>query len=215
MSENTQKARMSTGELYEPTDPEAARLQAQCLLLQNEYNDTSPLDTEKRSELLTKMFKKVGKSCYIEPPLHANWAGRFCTLGDYVYANFNLTMVDDGEIVIGSHVMFGPNVTLTTAGHPVQPNLRYFGIQSNQPIHIEDNVWIGANVVVLPGVTIGKNSVIGAGSVVTKDIPANVVAVGVPCRVLRPISEKDDVYYYKDRKIDWNDWTDEKFHQEL
>ena len=214
MSENTQKARMSTGELYEPTDPEAARLQAQCLLLQNEYNVTSPLDTEKRQELLTKMFKKIGKGCYIEPPLHANWAGRFCTFGDYVYVNFNLTMVDDGEIVVGSHVMFGPNVTLTTAGHPVQPNLRYYGIQSNQPIHIEDNVWIGANVVILPGVTIGKNSVIGAGSVVTKDIPANVVAVGVPCRLLRPISDRDDIYYFRDKKIDWNDWTDPRYHRD-
>ena len=122
--------------------------------------------------------------------------------GNGVYGNFNLTLVDDGDIYIGDRCMFGPNVTVATAGHPVEPKLRSRGLQFNLPVHIGKNVWVGAGAVILPGVTIGDNSVIGAGSVVTKDIPANCVAVGNPCRVLREIGEHDRIYYYKDRKID-------------
>lgn len=121
-----------------------------------------------------------------------------------MYANFNLTLVDDTYIYIGNSVMIGPNVTLATAGHPVEPELRREVAQFNIPIHIGDNVWIGANSVVLPGVKIGENSVIGAGSVVTKDIPSNVVAVGNPCRVLREIGEHDKEFYYKERQITHN-----------
>ena len=109
--------------------------------------------------------------------------------------------MDDGDIFIGNYVMFGPNVTLATAGHPIMPRLRQDGMQFNIPIRIGNNVWIGAGTIVLPGVTIGENTVIGAGSVVTKDIPANVVAVGNPCKILREIGERDNIYYYKDRKI--------------
>ena len=98
--------------------------------------------------------------------------------------------------------MIGPNVTIATAGHPVEPSLRKKGIQFNKPVHIGDNVWIGAGAMILPGVTVGENTVIGAGSVVTKDLPANVVAVGSPCRVLREIGERDKIYFYKDEKID-------------
>ena len=123
-------------------------------------------------------------------------------VGNGVYGNCNLTLVDDTDIYIGDHCMFGPNVTVATAGHPVEPNLRSRGMQFNVPVHIGKNVWVGAGAVILPGVTIGNNSVIGAGSVVTKDIPANCVAVGNPCRVLREIGEHDRIYYYKDRKID-------------
>lgn len=115
---------------------------------------------------------------------------------------FNDLPVDDGEVYIGDAVMFGPNVTIATAGHPVLPQLRKDGIQYNKEVHIQRNVWIGANVVILPGVTIGENSVIGAGSVVTKDIPANVVAVGSPCRVLRPIGEKDRKTFFRDEEFD-------------
>ena len=143
----------------------------------------------------------MGESCYIEPPLHANW-GIHTHFGDRVYANFGLTLVDDTDIYVGSYVMMGPNVVLATAGHPVCPELRRKQAQFNLPVHIGENVWLGAGVIVLPGVTIGENSVIGAGSVVTKDIPANVVAVGNPCRVLREITDRDREYYYKNRKID-------------
>ena len=111
-------------------------------------------------------------------------------------------MVDDADIYVGDYVMFGPNVTVATAGHPINPTLRQKAMQYNIEVHIGNNVWIGANAVILPGVTIGDNTVIGAGSVVTKDIPANVVAVGNPCRVLRPIGEKDKKFYFRDREID-------------
>ena len=150
--------------------------------------------------MLNKLLANMGENCYIEPPLHANW-GCHTHLGNNVYANFNLTLVDDTDIYIGDSVMLGPNVVLATAGHPVDPELRRLVYQFNQPIHIGNNVWLGAGVIVLPGVTIGDNSVVGAGSVVTKDIPANVVAVGNPCRILREINEHDREYYWRDFKI--------------
>ena len=112
------------------------------------------------------------------------------------------TFVDDGDIFIGDNVMLAPNVVIATAGHPIEPNLRKKAAQFNMPVRIERNVWVGAGAVILPGVTIGENSVIGAGSVVTKDIPKNSVAYGNPCRVVREINEHDREYYYKNRKID-------------
>ena len=124
-------------------------------------------------------------------------------MGNNVYANFNLTVVDDGNIYIGDNVMFGPNVTIATANHPILPELREKGLQYNKDVHIGKNVWIGAGVVIVPGITIGNDSVIGAGSVVVKDIPANVVAVGNPCRVLREISQHDREYFYRNERIDW------------
>ena len=147
------------------------------------------------------LLAEVGENCYVEPPLHANW-GCHTHFGNNVYANFNLTLVDDTDIYVGDSVMFGPNVVLATAGHPVDPELRRRVAQFNLPIHIGDNVWIGAGAVILPCVRIGNNSVIGAGSVVTKDIPPDVVAFGNPCRVHRAITEHDREYYYKDLKVD-------------
>ena len=174
-----------------------------CLEKMYDFNATRPLEGQKREALLKEMFAEVGTGCYIEPPLHSNWGGKHTHLGDYVYANFNLTLVDDAHIYIGSRVMIGPNVVIATAGHPIDPELRARNTQYNVDVHIGDNVWIGAGCVILPGVTIGENSVIGAGSIVTKDIPANVVAVGNPCRVIREIGERDKTYYFKDKKIDW------------
>ena len=149
------------------------------------------------------MFASIGENCYIEPPFRSNHGGRHVHFGNNVYANFNLTCVDDTHIYVGDNTMLGPNVVLATAGHPIEPSLREQGYQYNMPIHIGKNCWLGAGVIVLPGVTIGDNSVIGAGSVVTKDIPANVVAFGNPCKVIREINEHDKVYYYKDKKIDY------------
>ena len=200
-TEESQK-RMQEGRLYLPEDEEIMAQQLKCLEKLYDYNATRPLEQEKRETLLKEMFGDIGEGCYIEPPFHANWAGKHVHFGNNVYANFNLTLVDDTDIYVGDKVMFGPNVTVATAGHPIDPELRYQAMQYNIPVHIGENVWIGANAVVLPGVTIGDNSVIGAGSVVTKDIPANVVAVGNPCRVLREIGEHDKEFYYKDRKID-------------
>ena len=197
----TQKERMLAGLIYDPGDAEIMAEQTACLPRQNEYNLTAPGDYEKRTALLKEMFGKIGDNCYIEPPLHANWAGKHVFVGSNFYANFNLTLVDDGCIFIGDNVMIGPNVTVATANHPISPALRARALQYNKEVHIGNNVWIGAGVIIVPGVTVGDNSVIGAGSVVTKDIPANVVAVGNPCRVMRPITERDDEYFYKDEKI--------------
>lgn len=196
----TAKEKMKSGEVYFCTDEALMKEQTACLEKLYDFNSTRPSEGEKRAALLKELLAEVGENCYIEPPLHANW-GCHTHFGKNVYANFNLTLVDDTDIFVGDSVMFGPNVTVATAGHPIDPALRLKVGQFNIPVHIGNNVWIGANSVILPGITIGDNSVIGAGSIVTKDIPANVVAVGNPCRVLRPISERDREYYYKDRKI--------------
>lgn len=196
-----QQQKMHTKELYLPGDPDLVAAQARCLELQYDYNHSRPSEGEKRAALLKEMFAEIGEGCYIEPPMHANWAGRFVHFGKGIYANFNLTMVDDTDIYVGDHTMFGPNVIIATGGHPVLPELREQGYQFNAPVHIGRNCWIGAGAILLPGVSIGDNTVIGAGSIVTKDIPANVVAVGNPCRVLREIGEHDREYYFKDLRI--------------
>ena len=198
------KERMHTGEIYNPGDDEIMARLVKCLDRLYDFNMTRPTEQEKRQALMKDMFAELGKGVYIEPPFHANWGGAHCHFGDYVYANFNVTCVDDTHIYVGENTMLGPNVVLATAGHPILPELREKGYQYNMPIHIGKNCWLGAGVIVLPGVTIGDHSVIGAGSIVTRDIPANVVAVGNPCRVLRPIGEKDREYYFKDRKIEYD-----------
>ena len=195
------KDKMHTGELYLPGDVEIMKEQQICLDKLYDYNMTRPTESEKRQELLKEMFAEIGEDCYIEPPFHANWGGKHVHFGKCVYAYFNFTAVDDTHIYVGDYTMFGPNVILATAGHPILPKLRQEAYQYNMPVHIGKNCWLGAGVIVLPGVTIGDNTVIGAGSVVTKDIPSNVVAVGNPCRVLREINEHDKKYYFKDRKI--------------
>ena len=195
--------KMHSGEIYDGADEEIAREQTLCLDRLYDYNMTRPTQPEKRKALLKEMFAEIGEDCYIEPPLHANWGGKFVHLGNHVYANFNLTLVDDTHIYIGDRTKLGPNVVIATAGHPIVPELRMQGLQFNMPVHIGKNCWLGSGVLVMPGVTIGDNSVIGAGSVVTRDIPANVVAVGNPCKVLRPINDRDREYYFRDRKINW------------
>jgi len=195
------KEKMHNGELYLPGDEDILKEQFICLEKLYDYNATRPLQQEKRQEMLKSMFAEIGENCYIEPPFHANFGGKHVHFGKNVYANFNLTLVDDTHIYVGDGTMFGPNCVIATAGHPILPELRIEAYQYNFPVHIGKNCWLGAGVVVLPGVTIGDNSVIGAGSIVTKDIPANVVAYGNPCRVVREISEHDRQYYFKDRKI--------------
>ena len=192
---------LHSGQIYYPSDDSIMAMQLRCLEKQYDYNATRPLEQEKRAALLKEMFAEIGDGCYIEPPLHSNWGGRHVHFGEGVYANFNLTLVDDTHIYVGDHTMLGPNVTLATAGHPIYPPLREKGYQYNIPVHIGKNCWLGAGVIVMPGVTIGDNTVIGAGSIVTKDIPANVVAVGNPCKVMRPISDRDREFYFKDKKI--------------
>ncbi len=195
------KERMKSGKIYFCTDEELAKEQLRCLDRLYDFNQTRPSEMPKRMALLKEILAEVGENCYVEPPLHANW-GCHTHFGNNVYANFNLTLVDDTDIYVGDSVLFGPNVVVAVAGHPVDPELRRKVAQFNLPVHIGSNVWIGAGAIILPGITIGDNSVIGAGSVVTKDIPANVVAVGNPCRVLREIGEHDREYYWRDRKIE-------------
>lgn len=197
----TVKERMESGKLYRSDDPSLLEEQLRCNELVYDFNATRPSQADLRRELLGKIFADVGEGCWVEPPLRANW-GSHTHLGDHVYANFNLTLVDDTHVYIGDSVMIGPNVTISAAGHPVDPDLRREVYQYNLPIRIGENVWIGAGVVILPGVTIGKNSVIGAGSVVNRDIPENVVALGVPCRVLREIGPRDREFYFGELKIE-------------
>lgn len=199
------KEKMHSGDLYLCNDESILKEQFVCLEKLYDFNNTRPSELDKRNKLLKEMFASIGENCYIEPPFHANHAGRHVHFGNNVYANFNLTCVDDTHIYVGDNTMFGPNVVLATAGHPIDVSLRSKGYQYNVPIHIGKNCWFGAGVIVLPGVTIGDNTVIGAGSVVTKDIPANVIAVGNPCKVVREINEHDKEYYYKNHKINYND----------
>lgn len=197
------KDRLHTGELYLPGDEAIMKQQEKCLELLYEYNMTRPGEKEKRNALLKEMFAEIGEDCWIEPPFHANFGGAHMHFGKNVYANFNLTCVDDTHIYVGDYTMFGPNVVIATAGHPILPKLRQKAYQYNMPVRIGRNCWIGAGAMILPGVTIGDNTVVGAGSVVTKDLPADVVAVGNPCKVLRKIGERDKEYYFKDKRIDY------------
>lgn len=198
------KEKMHGLKLYLPGDEELMKEQLDCLDRLYDFNMTRPTEMEKREELLKEMFAEIGEHCYIEPPLRSNFGGHHVHFGKCIYANFNLTLVDDTHIYVGDYTMFGPNVTVATAGHPIIPELRKKGYQYNAPVHIGKNCWIGAGVVIVPGVTIGDNVVIGAGSIVTKDVPSNVIAVGNPCKVLRDVNEHDRKYYFKDRKIDWD-----------
>ena len=202
MNSKEAKKRMMEGRIYPPGDEEIMAEQVVCMQKLWEYNQIQPKDMDKRFLKLQDMFAEIGEGSYIEPPLHANFGGKHVHFGKYVYANYNLTMVDDTHIYVGDYTMIGPNVTIATAGHPIDPALRSVQAQYNMEVHIGKNVWIGGGCVLLPGVSIGDNTVIGAGSIVTKDIPANVVAYGNPCRVIREIGEHDRQYYYRDRKVD-------------
>ena len=181
--------RIRRGDLY--TESEAAfqsPLRHADLIF--EYNQIRPSNTRRRRELLEEILGSVGARTVLLSPFHAAF-GSNVHIGDDFFGNVNLTFVDDIEIRIGNEVMIGPSVTLTTTGHPVHPDLRVDFRRFSQPIVIEDKAWIGSNVVVLPGVTIGYGAVVGAGSVVTRDIPPMTVAVGTPCRVLRQVTDDD------------------------
>lgn len=198
----TEREKLHSGELYLPTDDAIMAEQAVYLDSLREYNEIPHIYPEKRMAKLREMLAEVGENTYMESPFYANFGGRHVHMGKNVYTNFGLTLVDDTHIYIGDYTMIGPNVTIATAGHPIDPELRRKGLQYNVPVHIGKNCWLGAGVIVMPGVTIGDNTVIGAGSIVTKDIPAGVVAVGNPCRVLRQVGERDREFYFRDRKID-------------
>ncbi len=185
------KEKMHNGSIYQCNNSELFKEQIKRLDILFEYNHTPPSKAEKKSQLLKKMFKNIADDAYIETPFNANWAGKYVSIGKGFYANFNLTLVDDTYITIGDFVLIAPNVIICSGTHPINPNLRKNQAQYNLPVCIENNVWIGAGAIIMPGVTIGENSIIGAGSIVTKSIPRNVVAVGNPCKVLRDINDHD------------------------
>ncbi|WP_328463479.1 sugar O-acetyltransferase [Streptomyces sp. NBC_00448] len=183
------RKRIAQGLLYTESDAMFMAGQRRTELLY-EYNLTAPSEPERRADLLGRILGSVGERSFIAPTFQAAY-GSNVHIGDDFYGNFNLSLIDDVEIRIGNGVMIAPNVTVTTTGHPIHPDLRHDYNRFSKPVTIEDKVWIGSNVVVLPGVTIGHGSVVGAGSVVTHDVPPMVVAFGSPCRAVRPISDKD------------------------
>ncbi|GAA2542643.1 galactoside O-acetyltransferase [Streptomyces fimbriatus] len=193
------RRRMANHELYTDSAPGLERLEEERFRgkeLAAEYNGTGPRDQEARRALLAELLGSVGRGVWIEPPLHVAY-GSHVHLGDDVYVNFGLTLVDDVEVFVGDRVMFAPHVTISTTGHPVHPELRRDGSQFSAPVRIEDDVWIGAGAVILPGVTVGRGSVVGAGSVVTADVPPMTVVAGTPARVLRPITDADREWTYR------------------
>ena len=196
------KERKEKGLPYRYDDPELLGDQHIYQDKMCEYNRTLPTETEKRQMLIKEMFAESGDGCTVETPVNSNWGLKNVHLGSGVYINSNVTFVDDEHIYIGDNCLIAPNVVFSTSGHPILPILREHHYVYNLPIHIGRNVWIGSGVQILPGVTVGDNSVIGAGSVVTGDIPENSVAYGVPCRVVREIGEKDLKYYHKNKKLD-------------
>ena len=173
------------------------------------YNRTFPSEHEKRKQMLSAIMAEVGEDCTIDTPVHANWGLRHVHFGSHIYCNAMVSFVDDADIYVGDYCMIGPGTVFATAGHPAHIRLRQPRYVYNLPIHVGNNVWIGAGVQIMPGVTIGDNSIIGAGSVVTKDIPSNVVAVGSPCRVLREIGEHDRRCFYKNYELDFDPDSDD------
>lgn len=170
-----------------------------------EYNTLSPTDRAGAERVIRSILGKSGKDIHMEQPFFCDY-GKNIEVGDNFYSNFNCTILDVAKVVIGDNVMFAPNVSIFTAGHPIHPDSRNSGYEYGIGVTIGNNVWIGGNVVINPGVTIGDNVVVGSGSVVTKDIPANVIAAGNPCRVIREIKAEDRDYYYKDRRFDVQDY---------
>lgn len=170
-----------------------------------EFNRCGPEEMQRSQELLKQILGKTGENVWIEAPFHCDY-GYNIEVGENFFANYNLVILDVGKVKIGKNVQFAPNVAIYTAGHPVHPDSRNSGYEYGIDITIGDNVWLGGNTVVMPGVHIGNNVVIGGGSVVTKDIPDDVIAVGNPCRVIRKITEADRKYYFKDREFDVDDY---------
>ena len=197
----TQKERMLAGLPYRANDPELKQMRTENKLRVAEYNQLTRDQQEEMDQLIRQILGGTGKEILVEPPIHFDY-GRNTTVGERFFANYNLTVLDVCKVTIGDNVMLAPNVSLYGAGHPIHPDARNSGYEYGAPITIGDNVWIGGSACVLPGVTIGNNVVIGAGSVVSRDIPDNVIAAGNPCRVIRPITEEDKKYYFKDKEFD-------------
>lgn len=200
-----QKERMLRGLPYKAWLDNLEEERESCKEKIYEFNMLPPKERDKIPSLLKKLLGKTGEEVWIEPPFHCDY-GWNIEVGENFFANYGLTILDVGKVTIGDNVQFAPGVSIYTAGHPLHPISRNSGYEYGIPITIGNNVWIGGNVIILPGVTIGDNAVIGAGSVVTKDIPDNMIAVGNPCRVIREITDEDRKYYYKDYEFDVDDY---------
>jgi acetyltransferase-like isoleucine patch superfamily enzyme len=196
----TEKEKSLAGKLYKAADHELSQERKTTRELVFIFNTLPPSDTERRNEIIRKLFFKTGDKFIIEPPFHCDY-GSNITIGNNFYANFNLTILDCASVGFGDNILIGPNVGIYPAGHPVHPELRMQEYEFAFPVKIGNNVWIGGSVVINPGITVGDNAVIGSGSVVTRDIPANVVAAGNPCRVIRTITERDMEYYFRDFRV--------------
>ena len=208
-----QKERMLAGLPYKAWLDGLSEERMECKKKIFEYNQLPPDESEKKEKLIRDIIGKSGEGICIEAPFHCDY-GSNIEVGDNFYSNYNLTILDVAKVTIGKNVMIAPNVSIYTAGHPIHPDSRNSGYEYGIEVTIGDNVWIGGSVVDNPGVHIGNNVVIGSGSVVTKDIPDNYIAVGNPCRLIREITEEDRKYYFKDREFDVEDYKDSSFHVE-
>jgi maltose O-acetyltransferase len=186
----SEKEKMLSGKLYKAFDEVLFKERQYAKELIFHFNSCPPQEIDQRKEILEKLLGRTKNKFFIEPPFHCDY-GYNIELGENFYTNYNLIILDCARVVIGDNVMIGPNVGIYTAGHPLPYEIRNQEYEFALPINIGDNVWIGGNVVINPGITIGNNSVIGSGSIVTKNIPADVVAAGNPCRVLRNITDND------------------------
>ena len=198
--------RIFSGVLFAPGDPELRAIKLRTHNLNNDYNATYEHETEKRAQLLSRMVSSIGEGSFIQGPVFFHY-GVHTTIGERFFGNFNLTIQDDAKVTIGNDCNFGPNVSIVTPIHPLVASERRCMLDENgqpahlcyaRPVSIGNDCWLGANVVVCGGVTIGDGCVIGAGSVVTKDIPANSFAAGVPCRVIREITGADSMIHQPD-----------------
>lgn len=193
----TEKEKMQKGLLYDANyDDELMEERVRCKDICFEFNQLKPSLISEHEEIIRNLLGKTGKQFCITPPFWCDY-GFNIEIGENFYSNHNCVILDGAKVTFGANVFIAPNCTFSTAGHPLDVEQRNQGLEYAYPITVGDNVWIGASVTVLPGVTIGSNTVIGAGSVVNKDIPSGVVAVGTPCRVLRPITEEDKKKYWR------------------
>ena len=197
----SEKEKMISGKPYKAFGDEllAERQYAKEMIF--DFNSLRPNQIDERNEILKRLLGKTKDKYFIEPPFRCDY-GYNIEIGENFYSNYNLVILDCAPVKIGDNVLIGPNVSIYTAGHPLHYEIRNQEYEYAFPIIIGDNVWIGGNVVINPGVSIGENSVIGSGSVVTKDIPNNVIAIGNPCKVLRVITDDDKHYYFKNLKIE-------------
>ena len=191
---------MLSGQVYRAHDPELELERKRARLLIHQYNHLLPAEITQQEQIVRELFGACGEQFVIEAPFRCDY-GYNIHLGENFYSNFNLVILDCAEVRIGNNALIGPDVGIYTAGHPVHPELRNQGYEFAFPVKIGNSVWIGGHVVINPGVNIGDNVVIGSGSVVTRDIPSGVIAMGNPCRVLREVTEEDHKYYYKNLKF--------------